>query len=251
MTKCKGSKKPTGGKVGNHSIARKRAMIQPALDASSLKRKETALAGREEQFKREKESFEKQRVTTAALEKRQIELDERDRLLKEKGSAAEKTPKPAEVARMKSAAATVERLVPRQGKLLTIAESRTILMLYFGLAKDGSSPNQAAMSTLLAMLRFNDEIIFFFVVKSTLEGATTNIIPSAIWFGKNIDCLCLGRCALTVLYREVSFFFRTFGPLNNSAPVKHKTHFCEYLCFQDRMALADRLHHNLWRASWN
>ena len=147
-------------------------------------------------------------MTTAALEKRQIELDERDRLLKEKGSAAEKTPKPAEVARMKSAAATVKRLVPRQGELLAIAESRTILMLYFGLVKDGSSPNQAAMSTLLAMLRFNEKmIIFFFVVKSTLEGATTNIIPSAIWFGNNIDCLCLGRCALTVLYREVSFFF--------------------------------------------
>ena len=227
-------------------------MIQPALDASCLKCKETALAGREEQFKREEESFEeKQRVTTAALEKRQIELDERDRLLKEKGSTTEKTPKPAEVACIKSAAATVERLVPRQGELLTIAESRTILMLYFGLVKDGSSPNQAAMSTLLATLRSNDKIIFFFVVKSTLEGATTNIIPSAIWFGKNIDCLCLGRCALTVLYREVSFFFRTFGPLNNSAPVKHKTYFCEYLRFQDRMALADRLHHNLWRASWN
>ena len=45
MTKRKGSKKPTEGNVGNHSIARKRAMIQPALDASSLKRKETALAG--------------------------------------------------------------------------------------------------------------------------------------------------------------------------------------------------------------
>ena len=51
MTKRKDSKKPTGGKVGNHSIARKRAMIQPALDASSLKRKETALAGREEQLR--------------------------------------------------------------------------------------------------------------------------------------------------------------------------------------------------------
>ena len=55
------------------------------------------------------------------------------------------------------------------------------------------------MSTLLAMLRFNDEIIFFFVVKSTLEEATTIIIPSAIWFGKSIDCLCLACCALTVL----------------------------------------------------
>ena len=107
------------------------------------------------------------------------------------------------------------------------------------------------MSTLLAMLRFNDEIIFFFVVKSTLEGATTIIIPSAIWFGKSIDCLCLVRCALTALYREVSFFFRTFGPLNNSAPVKHNAYYCECLCSQDRMALADRLRHNLWRASWN
>ena len=128
MTKREGSKKPTGGNVGNHSSARKRAMIQPAQDANALERKATALAGREEQLKREQEAFgEKQCVTTAALEKRQIELDERDRLLKEKGSAAEKTHKPAEVARMKAAAATVERLVPRQGGLLTIAESRTIL----------------------------------------------------------------------------------------------------------------------------
>ena len=66
------------------------------------------------------------------------------------------------------------------------------------------------MSTLLAMLRFNDEIIFFFAVKSTLEGATKIVIPSAIWFGKSIDCLCLARCAPTVLYREVSFFFSNF-----------------------------------------
>ena len=66
MTKRKGSKKPTGGTVGNHSSARKRAMIQPALDASALERKAAALAGREEQLKTEKEAFEgKQRVTTA------------------------------------------------------------------------------------------------------------------------------------------------------------------------------------------
>ena len=70
--------------------------------------------------------------------------------MKEKGSAAEKTHKPAEVARMKAAAATVERLVPRQGKLLTIAESRTILMLYFGLVKDGISPIQAAIKVSLS-----------------------------------------------------------------------------------------------------
>ena len=72
--------------VGNHSSAKKFAMIQPAQVANALERKATALAGREEQLKREQEAFkEKQRVTTAALEKRQIELDERDRLLKEKG----------------------------------------------------------------------------------------------------------------------------------------------------------------------
>ena len=81
------------------------------------------------------------------------------------------------------------------------------------------------------MLRFNDKIIFIFVVKSTLEGATTIIVSSAIWFGKSIDCLCLACCALTVHYREVSFFFSNFGPLDNSAPVKHNAYYCERLCF--------------------
>ena len=66
------------------------------------------------------------------------------------------------------------------------------------------------------MLRFNDKIIFIFVVKSTLEGATTIIVSSAIWFGKSIDCLCLACCALTVHYREVSFFFRTLGHLTTA-----------------------------------
>ena len=126
-------------------------MIQPAQDANTLERKATASAGREEQLEREQQAFEeKQRVTTAALEKRQIELGKRDRLLKEKGSAAEKIHKPVEVARMKAAAATVERLVPRQGELLTIAKSQTILMLYFGLVKDGISPNQAAIKVSLS-----------------------------------------------------------------------------------------------------
>ncbi|CAN0237434.1 unnamed protein product, partial [Ascophyllum nodosum] len=87
-----------------------------------------------EQFKREEESFEeKQRVTTAALEKRQIELDERDRLLKEKGSTTEKTPKPAEVACIKSAAATVERRTSLPGKRQNAWGISSVRLLLAGL----------------------------------------------------------------------------------------------------------------------
>ena len=103
MTEQRGTKKPTGGAFGNHSSARKRAVIQPAQDDNAFKRLSTALLdGREQQLKREREAFEEERrLITAALDERQGELDKRDRLSREKGAAAEKTRNPAEVACMK------------------------------------------------------------------------------------------------------------------------------------------------------
>ena len=103
MTERRGTKKPTGGTVGNHSIATKRAMIQPAQDDNALKRLSTALHGREQQLKGQREAFEEERrLLRAALDERQGELDKRDhRLSREKDAAAERTRKPAEVARMK------------------------------------------------------------------------------------------------------------------------------------------------------
>ena len=83
-------------------------MTKPAQAANALKNLATALGGREQQLKREREAFkEERRALTAALDERQIELDKRDRLSMEKDSATEKTRKPAEVARMKVAVGQV------------------------------------------------------------------------------------------------------------------------------------------------
>ena len=150
MTKRKGTRKPTGGAVGNHSSARKRAMIRPALDAIALKSLSIALERREQQLKIEREAFEEERrVMKAALDKQQGDLDEQNRLSREKNAAAEKPRKPAEIARMESAVDTVDKLAPRKGELLTSAESRVILMIYFTLVGDGISPNQAAIKVSL------------------------------------------------------------------------------------------------------
>ena len=150
MTKRKGTKKPTGGAAGNHSSARKRAKIRPAQDAIALKSLSIALERREQQLKLEREAFEEERrVIKAALDKQQGYLDEQNRLSREKNAAAEKPRKPAEIARMESAVDTLDKLAPRKGGLLTSAESRAILMIYFTLVGDGISPNQAAIKVSL------------------------------------------------------------------------------------------------------
>ena len=124
--------------------------LQPAQDANALESLATALNGREQQVKRGREAFENERrVMTTTLDERQEESDEQGRLSEDKNASAEKTRKPVEVVRMKVAADTVDKLAPSKDGLLTIAESRTILMLYFGLMSDGISPNQAAIKVSL------------------------------------------------------------------------------------------------------